>query len=176
MKRFTPPTRKFVVLLAAVVLVLSLAGLAEAQKHGNRSGGERPDREEMVTRMAAHLGLTDEQQEQLKQIHLAHLEETEALREQVKAAETRLDEIVDADTFDEGAIRAAAAEFAEAQTELYVSRAEMQQEIREILSPEQYEQLQEMHSRHGMKMRHSSGHRGGHSHHGDGQQPASEDG
>lgn len=166
MKRLSSPMRKFSVLLIAVVMVLALTGLAQAQKHGTRSRGERPDQEEMINRMIAHLDLTDEQQEQMKQLHLQQREETQDLREQMETARELVNGLVDAEQFDESAIRDAAAEYSELQTELFVSRAEMQQEIREILSPEQYEQLTEMRDRHkGMMMHHSGDQMGGRSLH-----------
>ena len=176
MKRFSTPIWKISAALFAVVIVLALAGLAQAQDRGTRPEGDRPDREEMVNRMISRLGLTDDQQEQMKQIHLQHREETEALHEQMETARERLDELVDAEQFDETAIRAAGDEYGALQTESFVSRAEMQQEIREILSPEQYEQLTQMRDRHhGMSKRHSSGNKGGRSHHG-GHKQAAEDG
>lgn len=177
MNRSSTPMRKLSVLLIAVVMVLALTGLAQAQKRGHRSGGEGPNQEEMIHRMISHLDLTDEQQEQMKQIHLEHREETETLREQMETAQERLNDLVDAEQFDEAAIREAAGEFSEVQTELFVSRAEMQQEIREILTPEQFEKLSEMRNRHhGMMMRHSGQQKGGRSHHGGKNQPAPEDG
>ena len=166
MKRLSSPMRKFSVLLIAVVMVLALTGLAQAQKHGARDRGERPDQEEMINRMISHLDLTDDQQEQMKQIHLQQREEIENLREQMKTAKERVDGLVDAEQFDEAAIREAAEEYSEFQTEFFVSRAEMQQEIRQILSPEQYEQLTEMRDRHKGKMMHHSGdQKGGRSYH-----------
>lgn len=177
MKRTSSPIRKLSVLLVAVVMLVALAGLAQAQKPGSRPGRERPSQEEMINRMISRLDLTDEQQKQMKQIHLEHAEQTESLREQMETAQGRMNDLVDADEFDEAAIREAAGELAEVQTELFVTRAEMQQEIRGILTPEQYEQLKEMRNRHqSMMMRHSGPQKGGRSHHGGRNQPAPEDG
>jgi protein CpxP len=176
MKQFSSPVWKISAALVAVVMVLALAGMAQAQNRGTRPEGDRPDREEMIDHMVSRLGLDDEQQEQMKQIHLQHRDDSEALKEQMETARERVDELVDAEQFDEAAIRAAADEYGALQTESFVSRAEMQQEVREILTPEQYEELTQMRDRHhGMSKRHSGGDKGGRSHH-SGHKQAPEDG
>jgi protein CpxP len=130
----------------------------------------------MIQRIVDRLDLTDDQRAQMKQIHIEPREETETLREQMSAAHDRLAALIDAEQFDETAIREAAAQFAEYQTELFVSRAAVQQELREILTPEQFEQMKEMREKHhGAMMRHGGGHKGGRPHHGR-NQPAPEEG
>jgi len=175
MKRSSTHLYKLGALLVAIVLVTALTGLAQAQQRGPRPGGERPDRDEMMNKMISRLDLNDEQQEQMKQIHEQHREETEGLLASMKTAHERLNELMDADTFDEAAIREAAGEVSKIQTELFVSRAKVQQEIRQILTPEQYEQLKQMRERHHGMMGHPGDFDGDRPHHG-WTKPAPEDG
>lgn len=98
-------------------------------------------------RMIEHLDLTPEQQEQMEQLRARHREETETVRDRLRAAHERFADLAYADPLDEVALRAAAAEMAGARAEMMVSRAAMRSEMRRILTPEQLERFEQMDGR-----------------------------
>lgn len=128
---------------AAVTAVLLVAAtLAVAQPAGHRHGPGEPG--EFLDHLTRRLDLTDDQRATLAGLFASHREVRMTEREQLQAARDTLDEQVHADVFDEGAIRAAAAELAALGAERAVARARLLQEVRGVLTPDQMEQFQEM--------------------------------
>ena len=151
------------VLLIPICLV-AVATLAQGPYHSRHSGAAGMS-EERMGRVFDRLGLDEQQREQMTQIHEQHRQVTEPMREQVEAAQQTLAELVHAPEMDEAAIRDAVASMAETQADLFVAQAEMFQEVRQILTPEQLEQLEQIRGRHhGMMPRHHG--RGHGFHHG----------
>lgn len=140
---------RYAPLVVALALGLAVPALALARgghghnPHGMPGHGPQ-DPEARIEMMAAHLDLSDEQRAQLEEILDARREQGEARREQMKAAREALADQIHADVFDEIAIRAAAAGVAAIEADRAVARAEGFQQIKQILTPEQLRQLEEM--------------------------------
>lgn len=139
-----------IVAIALALPALALAGGGHGPGHHPRgmSGagpGPGPDDPEMhAEMMARHLDLTDEQQAQLEELLVARRDQREATRDQMRAAREALADQIHADVFDETAVRAAAAQVAVLEADQAVARAQMFQEIKQILTPEQLERMQQM--------------------------------
>ena len=73
----------------------------------------------------------------MTELHERHRQAMELRHEEMKASYEALESAIDAELFDETAIREASAEYGRLQTEFFVARAEMQQQARKILTPEQ---------------------------------------
>ena len=83
------------------------------------------------------LELSDAQREQVRTIMESHREEQKAIGDRMQAARTALHEAIAADTFDEGAIRAKAAEIGAVEADAAVLQAKIRAEVFTILTPEQ---------------------------------------
>lgn len=153
----------FIVTLAAAALlvapVLAQPGPMKAGRHGLHGPGMG------LHRMLRHLDLSAEQREQLEQLHATHREETQAVRDRLHAAQERFSDLAHAETVDEEALREAAAEVAEARAEMMLSRAALGNRVRQILTPEQREQLDQMRMNRRGKMGGRGHGRGGHGPH-----------
>ena len=106
-------------------------------------GHHRQDRREM---MAEVIGLSEEQQDQIKAIREEERSGNEPLREKLREYREQMRELTDAGAFDEKAIRAIAEEKAEIQVELAVAKARMHSRIHAIMTPEQQELAQKLRS------------------------------
>ena len=130
-------------LFFAAVLFLALGSAAVAQEHGGRHEmGER-----MISRLAERLDLDETEAGQMAEILRGHHEAIAPTMDGLRNAQQALQEQIAGETFDENAIRARAAEVAEFQADLAVARALHAQELRGLLSPEQFQRFQEMHER-----------------------------
>jgi Spy/CpxP family protein refolding chaperone len=83
------------------------------------------------------LGLSDDQRTQIQGIMQQHRDEFRGLRERAQAARRALDAAVTAPTLNEGAVRAAAASWAEVETDMAVARARVHADVWQGLTPEQ---------------------------------------
>lgn len=90
------------------------------------------------------LDLTDAQREQVRQFTQQHREQTRALVEHAHAAWEAQRQAMDAPSFSEQQVRAAAQALAEAQTDLVVQQARLQSDIYALLTSEQQQRLQQM--------------------------------
>ncbi len=127
--------------LTAVVALLFATAPAAARHHG---GGPHGDRGSMFHRILERLDLSEAQTEAMHAVFGTFHERTRPLGEEVRAAHRVLAQTMHADSFDEGAIRNAAADLATAEVEMAVTRARMFQEIRLVLTPEQQERAHQM--------------------------------
>lgn len=87
--------------------------------------------------MLRRLNLTATQQDQVKQIVDAHKDAGKALGERARAAQEALQAAVTADELNEGAVRAAASDLANVESDMAIERARVHQEVRQILTAEQ---------------------------------------
>ena len=71
----------------------------------------------------------------------SHRDEQMALGERGRVAHEALDAVVNADTFDEGAVRARAGELAIVDADMMVARARVYNEVLQLLTPDQRAQL-----------------------------------
>ena len=102
----------------------------------------------MLGRLVGELDLTEEQQEAFHDLMIAHHEERKGEIEALQAARLALMEQTMADQVDEGAIRAASAEVAAVEADLALARAELLQQVREILTPEQWAEAKTLFAEH----------------------------
>ena len=141
MDRKERPAR--IALPLALALLLGLApALCLAQGRGGPPPGP-PDPERMLDRMTEQLDLSDQQKQDLDAVLAAHRKAMRSTREAMGAARETLDSRVHAETFDEAAIRKAAAVMAVLEADQAVGRAKLFQEIRGILTPEQFQKLEQ---------------------------------
>ncbi|MCB1036605.1 MAG: Spy/CpxP family protein refolding chaperone [Acidobacteria bacterium] len=90
------------------------------------------------------LDLSEAQRTQIHEIFSAQREQGEAAREQLHQARQALADQIHAETFDEVAIRQAAQQVSALEENQAVERARLFQQIRQILTPEQLQQLETM--------------------------------
>ena len=145
----------------AVPLVLTLLlGLAPALCLAQPRGGPPgpPDPEMMLERMTEQLGLSDQQSDQLEALFTAHRKAMRSVHEAMRTAREALNAQIHAETIDEAAIRKAAGVMAVLEADQAVNRAKLFQEIRGILTPEQFQKLEQI--REERRERMGPGHRG----------------
>jgi len=130
---------KVLALAAAAVLApaLLLAAAAANGPHAHQKGA-------FVQHIAQQLGLSAEQTQQVQGIFANHQAELTAQRSQLKTAHTALFDAIHADTFDENAVRAAAANVAQVEADVAVTRAKMVSEVRNVLTPDQQAKAKEL--------------------------------
>jgi protein CpxP len=97
-----------------------------------------------VLPMINRLNLTDAQRDQVRGLAESNRDANQALGERARAAHEALQAAITAETFDEGAIRAASAEVASVDADLAVAHAKLHSEILQVLTPEQRTQLKEL--------------------------------
>jgi protein CpxP len=161
-------TAMLVIALMAFLAVPAIT-MAAPHRHGHGPHGE-PGPGEMMRMLADRLDMTEEQRDQVKALHQQHRQAMEAQRDQMREAQRELADQMHAATFDEGAIRNAAATVAALKADLAVAKAALHQEVRALLTPEQLEQFNEMQERRRERMEEGKGFRGrgGHGPHGEG--------
>jgi len=95
-------------------------------------------------KLAEEIELTQEQQEAIHDVVYQHVMGMIDLNATVKRAELELGELVDNPKFNADAVRAAFNTFQQSRQALETSRFEMLLSVRQILSNEQWQKLQEM--------------------------------
>jgi protein CpxP len=90
------------------------------------------------------LNLTESQREQVRQIVESRQQETRAIGERAMAAREALHAATTSPSFDEGLIRARAAELAAIEADMAVSRARVFADVFQILTPEQQAKAKEL--------------------------------
>ena len=136
--------------LAAAVLLT--AGVAWAQPRGAGRFGPSPGAGAGPGPAAAllhgpvgdRLELTDEQRDQIRGILEGQREASRPWHEDMKNLGDELEKAIEAEPFDEEAVRALARQVADIRVELAVARARTGQEVRAVLTPDQRETLGEM--------------------------------
>lgn len=93
------------------------------------------------------LDLTEAQQKQVQAILDGQREEQQAIGEKLRTARQALGEAIAAETFDEAAVRAKAAEVASIEADQAVLQAKTYAAVRALLTPEQVKKLNEMRGR-----------------------------
>ena len=128
-----------------VLLAGAMPALAQPREHGpGRGHGPGFMDGHRLEHLALRLELSDAQREELRAAFEARFEAGAAAREELRAARQALDEQIHAASFDEGAIREAAGALAALEVDMAVERARQAQKMREILTPEQLAELEEM--------------------------------
>jgi Spy/CpxP family protein refolding chaperone len=137
-------------ILSVLVLIAAIAPAAaqrvhmehgDGHGHGMHSGHGTLDLDQILD----HLDVDDDQRARLRAGHDQYSRTTDRVGGDADAAHEVLAGAIHSETFDEGAIRAAAAEYSRLQADLFVAKAEMFHEVRQILSPDQLDRLKEVH-------------------------------
>jgi Spy/CpxP family protein refolding chaperone len=126
--------------LATLALVVTLAPVLDAQGPGLGPGPGRMGWRGMAGRMDVGLGrldLTEAQREQVRTIVQRHREDFQGVAERMRVARKALDDAINAEQVNEGAIRNASATLADIQADGAVLRAKVRQEVWGLLTPEQ---------------------------------------
>ena len=92
--------------------------------------------------MLERLDLTSDQRDRVRQIMDSHHDEQRALGDRAMKAHEALQDAITA-TFDEGAVRARAADVAAVDADMAVAQARVVGEVYQILTPEQQEKLKQ---------------------------------
>ena len=144
------------ILITTVAVLLLAPTVLVAQGFPGGHGGQGPGGfgddglrffERMLPRMAEHLGLTDEQQEEIGSILDTALPEIRGYIEDLAVAREAYHQENDPENFDETVFRAFAESQVPTQIELKVAIAKTHAAIYLVLTPEQREQLGEMKDR-----------------------------
>ncbi|MCP3982498.1 MAG: Spy/CpxP family protein refolding chaperone [bacterium] len=163
-----PLKSTLIVALLFVASVVTTAALAAPQGRGFGPGGGRgpggPDGERLG-RVMEQLDLTDTQREQVTEIFESRRETLRGAIESQREAREALMQQIHADDFSEAAIREAAWRLAELEADAAVARGRAFQEIRQVLTAAQLEELEQL--RADMRQR-KQGRRGGRGRHGQG--------
>lgn len=142
--------------LAAAVLGLSAVAAVTAQGPGGgqppfgRRGGPGGPGGRMGGPGGAigipldRLNLTDAQRDQVKSVVDSHEAELRPLGEKTMTARRALEQAVTADTIDEGAIRAKAADVASVESDMAVARARVHADVLQVLTSDQRATLKEL--------------------------------
>jgi len=138
--------RSYLFTLTVLVAVLLVGGLAFGQGPGfngppGRGGGPGGPEFGLPVR---ELNLTDAQQQQVRELMEQFRTETRTLIEQVRKGEEARRDAVEAIPVDEGRIRSAMQQLAEAETDLAVRQARLHGEIYGLLTPDQQQQAQKL--------------------------------
>lgn len=182
MKSNQTGSRRTAVAVAAALALLVAPGLLLAESHGrgqhgdrglhaghgrHGEGGRHGEHGAMFHRMLEKLELTEQQKESVHEAMKRHHEEADGLGEEMSAARQTLRETIHAETFDEGAIRQAAADLAALEADIAVKKGLFFQDLQQLLTPAQRQEAREtmedwrvmrddMRSRHrGMRWHHS---------------------
>jgi Spy/CpxP family protein refolding chaperone len=132
-------------LAVAASLALSTALLIPALAQHPHPGhaGPRVSHDGM-RHMLHRLDLTEDQQDEMRQLVDRHRQQTRPQVQQVSERRLDLFDRVHAPELDEAAIRDAAIAVAAAAAEIAVARAVLLQQVRQLLTPEQLEDAQEL--------------------------------
>lgn len=114
-----------------------------SMKYGQHERGKGPNLE----RMAARLGLSDEQRVEIKTIIDGSLDEATDLREQMRANRDQLRELMQQGGFDEAAVRSIADKQGDLKADMIVLRARQRSEMQAVLTDGQRAKMAEMRER-----------------------------
>ena len=128
-------------LLLTTLLTLALAGgalgTAFAAPGGGRGPGSGHEGGRFLQRMAVVLNLSADQQNRIEAILASERQTTQPLQQALRDSREKLRAATAAGGFDEAAVRTLAASQAQTRTELIVARARTQNQIYNVLTPEQ---------------------------------------
>ena len=152
----TKTTKRIGLGLAAAVLGLSAVAAVTAQGPGGGQppfggrggpggpGGRMGGPGGAIGIPLDRLNLTDAQRDQVKSVVDSHEAELRTLGEKAMTARRALEHAVTADTIDEGAIRAKAADVASVESDMAVARARVHADVLQVLTSDQRAKLKEL--------------------------------
>ena len=130
--------------IAAVVVVslILLPSLAFARQEAKGPAIEKGYEKLATSNIAKALGLTDEQQEQLKEQRYQAKYKKMETRNKIRLEELKLQHELDKKDVDEKALREIVDELKKLQGDMIEQRVDSVLQIKQILTPEQFEKLQ----------------------------------
>lgn len=157
MKLSIPPKR--IILTALIALLAGGFALAQPDRGFRGPGrghgpGPGPDGGPgfMLERLVDRLDLTVAQEDQIRDMMQAHREANRSTHEAMVEARRALHEATVAPSVDEAALRQLAADIGTLQGDLAVARAQLWQQVRGVLTPEQATELDALMARHRERM------------------------
>ena len=128
--------------------ILAFAIIATAQQRANNAERPRGDRQEQMQRaqpnqgkqhlaMMKRLDLTDEQKEQVQEIHLNGQKAMLPMRNQLREEMARLRTLTTSENYDEQAVQETIQTIAGLRADMMLEQVSHHQEIRELLTDEQ---------------------------------------
>lgn len=137
--------RKFAIITATVMALGGTAAVSQAAGcPGGPGGCPAGQHGKFFDKMATRLNLTDAQKQQAKDIFTKSREAAKPLMQQLREESGKMRDLMKADTLDEAAIKAQAAKLAPIKADLGILRVKAEREFRQILTPEQQQQLKAM--------------------------------
>ena len=160
----TPIKTMFAAGAAALMLAgaapLVMAGQGQPQQRQERRGPGGPDGMRGMRGGPGfggpefrNLDLSDDQKAQLKKIRDARQAEFKAAADKIGAARQGMRQLLEADSINEGAIRAKSQEVAAAEAELAILNAKLRKESMQILTADQLAKLKEQRENRGQRQR-----------------------
>ncbi|BCS52022.1 Spy/CpxP family protein refolding chaperone [Geobacter sp. SVR] len=130
--------------LAACAAIVAAIGLSPALSHAYMGNDGPVPAPHHLKKMARDLGLSQQQQQQIKDIFSKERPQMGPLAKQLRTERGTMRSLIHGETFDEAAIRAQSAKVAAIQADLAVERARIAQEIRKVLTPDQVQKFKEL--------------------------------
>lgn len=127
--------------LVVLMLLTTLTGAAKAYE--GKKGWSEEDKAAHMEKMVKDLGLSEEQQAQMKEHKETQKQSTMETRKRIKAAREELKAELEKYDSDQGKIEALTNEIAEGQKAMMQQRTQGVAAMKEILTEEQYKQLQD---------------------------------
>jgi protein CpxP len=131
--------------VAAVVAAVSFSPLNSSAFMGEDGS---PPVGRNFKKMATELGLSVQQQQDIKAVFVKNRTQAEPLMQQFKTERRSLRMLIQAEAVDDVAIRAQSAKVAAIEADLAVQRAHAAQQVRSFLTPEQLQKFKELQARH----------------------------
>lgn len=149
--RITTGRRALAAAAAAAIVLSAAAAMAQGPGPGPQGGPGLCDNPQPGARMAARLGLDQQQQEAVQKIRLEGRERDLPLRKQIMRLRNELHGEMLKDSPSEGAVLDLSAKISQVQKDLHANRLKDQLAIRKLLTPEQRDRmlLMDGHGRHG---------------------------
>jgi protein CpxP len=129
------------------IIVASLAlctGIAQAEAAPCGTGDGPPHLGKHFKKISRELGLSADQKAQVQEIFKKGHEEARPILDKLAVEHRAERALIQADTVDEAAIRAQAAKLSALHADMAVHRAHMTQELRKVLTPEQFAKFKVM--------------------------------
>ena len=136
--------RTTIKLFATAAIVVATVSFSSLQASAYMGGEGMPPAGRHLKKMASELGLSAQQQHDIKEIFAKKRPAAEPLMKQLRIERRTLRSLEQADSFDEAAIRAQVAKIGTLQADMAVRHAKLAQEIRTILTPEQIQKFKEI--------------------------------
>lgn len=142
--------------ITALLLSLSVSAIGQQRsKNTDRDRGERVERFQQKRnaqmkqhqRAMAMLDLSDEQKEQIREIHLDGQKEMLPLKTQLQEAHANLRTLTVADNYDEAEVQEVIGKISELTETMLITRVEHRQQIRELLDDDQRVKFDKLHLR-----------------------------